>query len=385
MKIVVDVSKLKEAVRKLQGLKPACRTRPILLGHTLLIAKEGYLKLWGTNLEAYLELLVEAEVFIPGEETINMKELHQCLKDCTEERAVLESVEGKKVRFRAGTFVRVFVESDPVVLHEYTIYTMLNESQVYSIETAPLLRAVKLVGHSFTMDESKPSLMCILVKCERGLMKLISTDSRRLSVSDTFSVPSFQCMTRASDCFFLITGKDAVNLMPVLADSEKIQMLFQKKSNLVGFHTLNTSLVLRIQEGEFPDYAGAIPEIPTHARLVTNTKAFLKALQPLEAAAKENAYIINLDFCNGGFLLASVKSSAGEGQAVVPGDFRLLTPLIDEYHIGINLKYLQGMLKASDTKEITVGFCKPLTPILFTSNDPGRDFKGIVMPIRLVQ
>ena len=171
--------------RKLQLVSRGVSARSTiqLLGGILLEAGEGALKLSATDMEISIQTSSPAEVEGEGRVVIPARIFNDIVKSLPSGSFTLEhdASEGM-VRLEAGEneyHIRAYAADDYPQLPDFPAegtFRMSGESLVETVEK---------VSRSYSRDETRPVLTGILISFEDSRVKMVTTDSYRLSIKET--------------------------------------------------------------------------------------------------------------------------------------------------------------------------------------------------------
>ena len=271
----------------------------------------------------------------------------------------------------------VEVKSGPATFHLRTLpvedFPKLPEPSGEITVTVPagaFIETVDRVARSASRDETRPHLTGVLVTASGNTLRMVATDSYRLSVKETsldqllggeleVNVPArtLQELSR----FASSSGADAITVTAL--------------ENQVVFVVGDVVLSSRLVEGRFPNYQQLLPEAYEH-ELRVDRGELLEVVRRVSLLAQKNAPL-RLAFTEGQLEVSAQTPDIGEASESLPVPFAG-EPLA----IGFNPEFFRDGLESAETDELILKLISPLRPGLIQSGDDGG-FIYLVMPIRL--
>ena len=201
-------------------------------------------------------------------------------------------------------------------------------------------------------------------------LRLASTDGSRLSYSEAPYTGDLKTNGK-----MLIPRRAMAEIRKMIADdTADWSIAFGDRSAVVS--TAGLSLIVRLVEGEFPDYRQVLPT-SFKRRIEVNRDDFDKALRNVSIMATDRNHLARFSFEGDRLVLTAANVEAGDARSEVPIDMQ--GGLIQ---IGFNVKFLQDVLSNTRSERLTIGLGEALDPCVVTL--PGRaDCLFVVMPMRL--
>jgi DNA polymerase-3 subunit beta len=239
----------------------------------------------------------------------------------------------------------------------------------FSVSKPAFIETVDRVAPSASHDETRPVLTGVLIHFAKNSVRMVATDSYRLSVKETPVESSlaekFQAIVPARTLLELSRIATAVadNTITVLPTEN--QMLFR-----VG----GISLVSRLIDGQFPNYRQLIPETFDYEVAVDHDE-LLEAIRRVGLLAQKNAPL-RLHFSSNNLTISAESQDVGKAHEAMPIQYSG-----DDLAIGFNPEFLEAGVAAVKESPVYLRFISPLRPGLVKG--AGDDFLYLVMPIRL--
>lgn len=364
MTISCTQEKLAQALSTVSRVVGTRTTLPIL-SNILMKTEKGQLRLSATDLEIGLSVWVGARVEKEGALTIPGRLFSD----------FVAAVPGKTIQLAVdGTKLLVSAESAEATLmglpaSEFPLIPELSGGTTINLPAASLASALKKTVGAAAVDESRPILSGVLLWASPEGLRLVATDSYRLSEVILPVNPKAEVKA-------VIPLRAAQELLR-LAEAEDGEVALTVSENQISCKTSAASLVTRLIEGEFPNYADVVPKA-FPSEISVETQELARALKVASLFAKEAAGSITLEIAPGKKLLTIFAASAqvGENKTTLPVEGKG-----DTLTVSFNARFLQDALSQVSTKTAEIGFAGALAPAL-VREDQNPHFFHLVMPLR---
>jgi DNA polymerase-3 subunit beta len=135
------------------------------------------------------------------------------------------------------------------------------------------------------------------------------------------------------------------------------------------------TLVMRLIEGEFPNYRQVIPQQLTQ-QLVIPIETLTQALRRVVLLSSERSHAVKFELTPGTLRLSSSNPNLGEAQEQLEVDYAG-----QELTIAFNARYLLDSLGVLTAKEVKLAFEDGSSPTQLVPTDD-EDTLAVVMPMR---
>ena len=244
---------------------------------------------------------------------------------------------------------------------------------VVAVPAAAFVSTINRVARSASRDETRPILTGILVSASGDELRMVATDSYRLSVKETkleapleggfeANVPAraLQELARIAQA----AGADGADTLTVSVRSN--QIVFE-----IGGDVLSSRLI----DGQFPNYRQLLPDAFEHELTLTSGE-LTEVVRRVSLMAQKNAPL-RLQFQEGELTVSAQTPDVGEAREMLPVPFAG-----EPFEIGFNPEFLRDGLESADGGDLVLKLISPLRPGLIESAD-GSGFLYLIMPIRL--
>jgi DNA polymerase-3 subunit beta len=243
------------------------------------------------------------------------------------------------------------------------------ESRVEVPATA-FVETVLKVARSASRDETRPVLTGILVSASGTELRMVATDSYRLSVKETTLEAPLEGSFEAN-----VPARALQELARIaqLGDGERLTV--SVRTNQVVFESGGVLLSSRLIDGQFPNYRQLLPEAYEHELQLAGAEVG-EVVRRISLLAQKNAPL-RLAFREGELTVSARTPDVGEASETLPVPFQG-----EPLEIGFNPDFLRDGLESVDSGDLVLKLISPLRPGLIQAAD-GSGFLYLLMPIRL--
>lgn len=367
MKISVDKDTL---LGDLQAVTRVASTRSAIqaLSGVQVVAKGTACELRATDADISLRVPLEADVIregtvvLPGRLILDVVRALPSADVSLELRASEQDVE--VVSGNATFNIRTLHGEDFPPLPEPDPETSVSVPAQAFVETA-----MKVSG-SASKDETRPVLTGILVSASGNQLRMVATDSYRLSVKET-NITS----TLASAFEVNVPARALQELARIAAHGEEETLTVSVRQNQVVFVLGSVVLSSRLIDGQFPNYRQLLPESFEHELRIAAPE-LRDVVRRISLLAQKNAPL-RLSFAPGELTISAQTPDIGEARESLPVAFQG-----EPMEIGFNPEFLRDGLEAIEEGDVIVKLISALRPGLLEAGD-GSGFLYLIMPIRL--
>jgi DNA polymerase III subunit beta len=228
--------------------------------------------------------------------------------------------------------------------------------------------ALKVAG-SASRDETRPVLTGILVSASDRELRMVATDSYRLSVKETVLETPLQSAFEVN-----VPARALQELARVASHVEDEQLQISVRQNQVLFVLGGVVLSSRLIDGQFPNYRQLLPEQFEH-EVQLSREELLDVVRRVSLMAQRNSPL-RLRFAEGELTVSAVTQDVGEARESLPAPYNG-----EPMEIGFNAEFLRDGLDSVDSESIKFKLISPLRPAVLEGDTD--DYVYLIMPIRL--
>ncbi|MBQ9531264.1 MAG: DNA polymerase III subunit beta [Eubacterium sp.] len=366
MKFVCNTKELGNACNNVIRAVGTKVTIPTIEGILIECGSET-LSLTGYDFEFGINTIMKADVIEPGAIVINAKILSEIIRKLSDEDVTIET-NGVSVSIISGAAQYNITGIDADDYPELPsvnggIPLEFNQKLLYSM----IIQTIFAVAET---ENSKPVYTGLKFEIENGIMTLIGVDGYRLAIRKE------KIEYSGEDITFIVPKKTIREIIKLLdVESEKPISISIGKRHIV-FEVGNYSIISRLLDGEFLDYTSAVPKTISSTVLINTNDAINCIERTLPVIENNQKNPIRCLFDNDEMRVSTVSSL---GRVV---DRTHANTSGDRVEIGFNSKFVLDALNASDTDEVKIELCGPVSPVKIMSVN-SDSFLFLVLPMRL--
>lgn len=371
MHFTIEKEVFLKGLARIQGVVEKRNTIPIL-SNVLIEAKDG-IALTATDLEVGMKSEYPASVATTGRITVSAKKLYEIIKELPEKEISFKARENCWIEIRCGKALFNIVGLSP---EEFPYFPAAPQENFLTIEGKTLREMIEGTLFSVSTDESKYNLNGIYFKAieeeDRSFLRLVATDGHRLSLIQTpMAAGSIPELRKG----IIFPRKGILELRKLAEEGEGTLQLGFMDNNAVIVRN-STTMVMRLVDGEFPDYNRVVPKNIENIALIPR-EAFFHALKRMSILSSEKSRGVKILLHGGVLELSSSNPDYGDAREDFEIDYQG-----PEISIGFNARYLTDILQSMDQEKIRFIIRDNISPALIRPEE-GEDFLAVVMPMRL--
>jgi len=348
-----------------------------LLGGILLEAsqEEGLVRLSATDMEVSVQTSAPTEVGEGGRVVVPARIFNDIVRSLRQgqlelvhnasEGTVRLSVGGNEYR------IRTYAAED------FPQLPVFDEDAAFRMNGEALVETVEKVSRSYSRDETRPVLTGILVSFEESRLRMVTTDSYRLSIKET---PLANAFDGTREAIIPARAMQEVGRIFSGADEEYVEVALSENQAL--FRVGDVLFGTRLIEGNFPEYKRLLPtafqqEIPVEREGLVDT---LRRVS-LFTARQTPPVPVSLEFTEGAVEVSVRNGEVGEAREKLPAGYEGE----EELRVSFNPGYLLDGVSAVEAEKVVFRLNEPLKPGLITpetDNGEEPDFRYLIMPMR---
>jgi len=241
--------------------------------------------------------------------------------------------------------------------------------QIVVLPAKAFVDTVGKVARSASRDETRPILTGILVSASGTDLRMVATDSYRLSVKETRLEAPIEGGFEAN------VPARALQELERIAGGETGDLTIGMRASQIVFQVGSVVLSSRLIDGQFPNYRQLLPETYEHELHVPGDE-LTGVVRRVSLMAQKNAPL-RLSFTEGQLNVSAQTPDVGEASEPLPVPFAG-----DPFEIGFNPDFLKDGLESVDSGDVVLKLISPLRPGLIEAGDDSG-FLYLIMPIRL--
>jgi DNA polymerase-3 subunit beta len=355
---------------QLQTVSRVASTRSAIqaLSGVQISAADGACELRATDMDVGLRVPLEAQVARDGVVVLPARLLLDVVRSLPAAEVSLELRPAQQdVELVSGTAT---FDIRTLRADDFPPFPEPDSESVVSMPAGAFVSTALKVAGSASRDETRPVLTGILVSASESELRMVATDSYRLSVKQTTLEQPLSSAFEVN-----VPARALQELARVAGQGEEEQLSVAVQRNQVVFVIGRTILSSRLIEGQFPNYRQLLPDGFEHELQVASAE-LTDVVRRISLLAQKNAPL-RLAFTPGELTVSAQTPDVGEARESLPIAFQG-----EPLEIGFNPEFLRAGLEAIEEGDVLLKLISPLRPGLIEAAD-GSGFQYLIMPIRL--
>ncbi|HYX09127.1 MAG TPA: DNA polymerase III subunit beta [Bacteroidales bacterium] len=331
--------------------------------------------LTATDLEVGIKIKIPAEILTPGSITLPSKKLFEIIRETTDQNIKIELSENNWVKIitNSGNYKLAGTDSE-----EYPNFPEFNEEILVTVPSDALKEIIeKTVFAISTESETQFNLTGALfekeVKDNKNYIRFVSSDGHRLSLMERevdTDISKLNC-----EKTILIPRKGILEIKKICEKKEFIEIGFDAKQAVLK--TENTLMIIRLLNGDFPNYKNIVNAINKDKFIEINKSDFIAALKRVNLFSNDEYSSVKFSLKENLLTLTSQDLEIGSGNEDLKISYSG-----EDLIIGFNVKYFIESLQVMNSDKIKGYLNSENTPFLIEGDDdPG--YLSIIMPMKI--
>jgi len=371
MDLYIDRDELIRGLSRVQGIVER-RTTNIALSHVMLSAEGNVLRLTATDTMVSLVADYVARVELPGEISVDAQNFFQVARHLPEPTVHLKAEAGNRLAIHSGKseFHLVGMSGE-----DYPPLPSRDDNASLGVPGTTLNRLIVETLYAVCVDDSRYGLNGAHLEeitSENGeaRVRMVTTDGSRLSYAESAYSGEFNMGRR------MLLPRKALDEVRKLCDGDESQWNIAFGERSATFETQGLTMMIRLVDGEFPDYRQVLPAA-CKRRMELDRTQFMDALKRVSIVASDRNHSVRFGFESNQLVLTAQQVDLGNAKEEVPA-----TLDGEDFETGFNIAYFIDIMRYTGGDKLVLEMGDPLDPCIVRI--PERDdCLFVVMPIRL--
>jgi DNA polymerase-3 subunit beta len=375
MNFEIEKKEFLKGLGLMQSVAGRKTTLPIL-SHILLEWDQNSLYLTGTDLETGIREELTATIHQKGRASVSAKKLYEIVRELPEEAIRIEKKENQWITLECGKSIFNLAGLEP---EEFPSLPTSQDENFSSVSTRLIREMIEKTVFAASNEESRYHLNGILfLQTKQGgkeILRMVATDGHRLSLVDRESQT-----IRGIEKGIIIPKKGILEIKKIIGDRDGEEEMGIYFNSTHGFFKMGKSLtVIRLIDGEFPEYEQVIPK-GNDKKLAMAKEKIYSSLKRVSTMASERMEGVKFSLKKNSMEMSSYHQDFGDAKEEVEVAYEG-----PQLQIGFNARYLIEALNVMDAEEVLMELKDEGSPgILRPSSTPGPSNQFcIIMPMRL--
>lgn len=369
MKFVIAKDKFQASLAKIQGIIERRSTIPIL-SNTLISGEKDRITIVATDLEIGVKELTDANVLEKGDICIHAKKLYDVVRELSDEKIEVQRQENFWISIKSGKTILNLPGMDS---NEFPKFPPTESTNYFNVKVSELLEMIEKTVFAASTEESRFNLSGVYMEKVttegKELLRMVATDGHRLSMID-------KDVTSTLDKGVIIPRRGLTEVRRILGDGE-VEVSISLIDNNCTFKTDRNIVVVRLLEGEYPDYHQVVGN--SHDKvLFIDRKEFMSSLRRAKVIASEKGEGVRFSIKANSMDINTGGPDVGNIQEEINIDYQG-----DPLEITFNARYLLDVLNIIETDKVKLELKEELSAGVIRPVDGGDEYLYVIMPMRL--
>ena len=365
MKFQIEKEIFLKILQRVQGIVERRNTMPIL-ANILIAAKQGKIEVIATDLEVSIKDACDDAVTEEGSITIDARKLFEIIKEAPQEKISLSAEAGGKITIKSGK-ARFNILGLPV--DEFPSFPAYDEGKMLRVDPDVVKEMIERTAFASSTDETRYNINGVFVEKDGANVRMVATDGHRLAL-----------MERSSEWPVLDKGvilpRKGVLELKKLLDDKKETLSLSFTSNSMVVKKDGTIIIIRLIDGEFPDYRQVIPK-GNEKKIRVERMGLLSSLKRVSLLSMEKGRGVKFNISQGKIELSSSNPEMGEAREEINVDYKN-----EGFEVGFNATYMIEAAGVMKGDEVVLEMKDHESPaILKSTTQDGYIY--VIMPMRI--
>jgi DNA polymerase-3 subunit beta len=345
-----------------------------ILSNVLLEVENNHIIFTGTDLEIGLKQTVPAEVFETGFLTLPSKKLFEVARESGSAILSFKEEEKNWVEITAGTSIYKLAG---MVSEEFPQFPDYDEEAMVEIEAAVIADLIDKTVFSIAHDKENifsltAALLQKLEENGKTILRMVSSDGHRLSIMSKETESAAQLQLNPVT---LIPRRGIQEIRKFTDERDSFKLGIEQKQAVLKSD--DSLLVIRIMEGEFPNFENLLNVISMDNVIQINRIHFLESLKRINLFTEEMFHAIKFEISKDKLILTSQNADFGSARDEMEVEYTG-----EPLSLGFNCRYFIEALQVMEAETIQAAINSDESPCLITSEED-EGFLSIIMPMKL--
>jgi DNA polymerase-3 subunit beta len=342
-----------------------------VLGNVKIAAdSSGLLELTATDMAIIITEKIQVQVTTPGEFTVSAHMLFDIVRKLDENFDVqLTIAEDAPTILNISSGKSHFALST-LPAKDFPVIDSDNFSHNFTISTNRLKEVIDKTKFAICNEDTRYNLNGMHLNFD-GTLNAVTTDGHRLSIVQINEVSDLNDFPQ-----IIIPKKTVIELRKII-DESKENIKISLSSRKIQFICNNITMISKLVDAKFPDYAGLVPH-NNQLKVEVDAKLFAKAIDRVSTINDEKFKGIKLFIEQDIITFTANSDLGGSGKEIIS----INSNVSEKVEIGFNARYLLEGMTVITGEKVLLSLKDGFSSILIEDSDD-KSFKYILMPMRI--
>jgi DNA polymerase-3 subunit beta len=373
MQFTVSKGVMLHVLSKVQGITGR-KTNLAITTNVIISATGSGLTISATDLETGFEGFFPANIESEGTVAINARKLYEIVREFPSDDIHIHEIENHWIKISNQNVEYHLVGMNP---DDFPIIPKLSDVQFFEIDSLALSQMIeKAVIIGGASDDKRAHILGIYVEIihreDQKIIRMVSTDGSRLSRVD------YQYEKDVD------LPKEEGVLIPKKGMHEVSKFLEQEGTILIGVKDNNftikidnETIIIRLLEGDFPEYGDIILKDDDRKTIFLDKKLFSMMLRRMSILSSDDYKSVIFNFVNDQLIITSTNPDIGESKESIAIDYKS-----EPIEVAFNPRYFLEAINVIDSDNVILSLTNEEKPCLIEGEGDGS-FLTVIMPMRI--
>ena len=372
MKFTCSTKDIASAVSAASKVVNAHSTVPIL-SNVLLSADDGAIRVRATDLEVTLEHEFAGEIQETGSVTVPARLFSGYLGNLP--AGIMElsgSATRASVKCQKSSYDFHALPAD-----EYPPLPPSQKGRTFTVDGKRFREGINATIFAASGEEARGAvLMGTLLEVGADELTMVATDGYRLA---KWQMPLARGSEEDGTIKYIVPSRALAEVARNLGGAESVEVTaLGPAGNQLSFSGQHTSIVVRLVDGQYPNYSQVIPA-QFDRSLTINSSALVAGLRRAELVAGDRASMVKINVSGSQLIITANSDTTGNAYEELE-----VEQTGEDLTIAFNARYLIEILTHVDSPHVTLEFLGPLSPAAIRPSEQGEGVQQmyVLMPLR---
>ena len=346
-----------------------------ILSNLLLEVADNSMTCIGTDLEIGLKQTIPAEVVEAGSITLPAKKLFELARESGGNEIVFKEKDNAWVEIEAGPS---HYRLAGMPSEDFPQFPLFNAETLLSIDSEVLAELIDKTSFSIALDRESvfsltSALLQLTLEQDRPFLKMITSDGHRLTTMQREVGEDLQKLQIGPNT--LIPRRAIVEIRKFCENRDSF--LFGVEEKQIILQDSGSLLIVRLMQGDFPDFAALIKNISQENVIHINRVRFLEGLKRMNLFTEDLFHAIKITIAENSITLNSQHAEFGSAT-----DSFTVQYAGENIELAFNCRFFIDSLQVMEGDIICAAIKDEKNPCMITSEEDDG-FLSVIMPMKL--
>jgi len=373
MEFKIKKETILDALTKVQGITGK-KTNISITSNVLLSAEERMVSIRATDLEMAFKALCEGEVLRDGSTAVPSRKLYEIVRAFPSDMLAVKEIENKWIQIADTKLEYSIVGMEP---EDFPGFPDVGGVEFFEIDVDVFKNMINKTICSVLGDEGRSQLAGICFESitagDVKKIRMVSTDGHRLSKIDHV-IEGDKSALGGLEQGVILPKNGIIEVLRIMEGGKSVQIGFKENNFIVKKD--EEILIIRLIEGEFPDYEMVIPK-KLRNEMNVQKEEFLMMLRRMSILSSDKYSGVRFKIDKEQLDTTTTNPEIGEAKESISVSYTG-----EPLEMAFNPRYFLETLTSMDSEEVIVRFKDEVNPCTIEGkSDPG--FLSVIMPMRV--